>query len=90
MTTQPHTGSSVLKAIFSRTFVAIALINFLGMTGYYAIFVVNTQFAVSAFNCSLAYAGLLTGIVVIGCLVGRFFSGRIVIRSAISSFCSRA
>lgn len=78
MTTQPHTGSSVLKAIFSRTFVAIALINFLGMTGYYAIFVVNTQFAVSAFNCSLAYAGLLTGIVVIGCLVGRFFSGRIV------------
>ncbi len=71
-------SNSGLRAVFSKTFIAIALINFLEMTGYYALFVVNTQFSVEKFNCSLAYAGLITGIVVIGCLVGRFFTGKIV------------
>ena len=66
-------NSSVLRAIFSRTFVAISLINMLGMVGYYAIFVICTHFAAEQFGASLAMAGLATGIVVIGCLVGRFF-----------------
>ena len=80
MQTAPENKStqSAFRTIFSRTFIAVALMNFLGMTGYYAIFVVNTQFAVEKLSCSLSTAGLLTGIVVIGCLVGRFFSGRIV------------
>lgn len=68
-------NSSVLRAIFSRTFVAISLINMLGMVGYYAIFVICTHFAAEQFGASLAMAGLATGIVVIGCLVGRFFYG---------------
>ena len=66
-------NSSVLRAIFARTFVAISLINMLGMVGYYAIFVICTHFAAEQFGASLAMAGLATGIVVIGCLVGRFF-----------------
>jgi hypothetical protein len=68
-------NSSVLRAIFSRTFAAISLINMLGMVGYYAIFVICTHFAAEQFGASLAMAGLATGIVVIGCLVGRFFYG---------------
>lgn len=75
---KPENPVSVWKAVFSRTFIAIAIINFLEMTGYYALFVTNTQYAVDKFDCSLAFAGLITGIVVIGCLVGRFFTGRIV------------
>ncbi len=71
-------NSSVLRAIFSRTFVAISLINMLGMVGYYAIFVICTHFAAEQFGASLAMAGLATGIVVIGCLVGRFFTGYLV------------
>lgn len=71
-------NSSVLRAIFSRTFVAISLINMLGMAGYYAIFVVCTRFAAEEFGANLAMAGLATGIVVIGCLVGRFFTGSII------------
>lgn len=50
----------------------------LGLAGYYAIFVVSTQFLSEVFHASTAVAGLATGIIVIGCLVGRFFTGSIV------------
>lgn len=69
---------SALRAIFSRTFVAISLINMLGMIGYYAIFVVCTRYLMQEFETSASTAGLATGIVVIGCLVGRFFTGSII------------
>ena len=69
---------SALHAIFSRTFVAISLINMLGMIGYYAIFVVCTRYLMDGFSASASTAGLATGIVVIGCLVGRFFTGSII------------
>lgn len=69
---------SALRAIFSRTFVAISLINMLGMIGYYAIFVVCTRYLMDGFSASASTAGLATEIVVIGCLVGRFFTGSII------------
>lgn len=69
---------SALRAIFSRTFIAISLINMLGMIGYYAIFVVCTRYLMQEFGTSASTAGLATGIVVIGCLVGRFFTGSII------------
>ena len=71
-------SQSALRAIFSRTFIAISLINMLGMIGYYAIFVVCTRYLMDGFCASAATAGLATGIVVIGCLVGRFFTGSII------------
>lgn len=69
---------SALRAIFSRTFIAISLINMLGMIGYYAIFVVCTRYLMDSFSASASTAGLATGIVVIGCLVGRFFTGSVI------------
>ena len=72
------TAQSALRAIFSRTFIAISLINMFGMIGYYAIFVVCTRYLMQDFSASAATAGLATGIVVIGCLVGRFFTGSII------------
>ena len=71
-------SQSALRAIFSRTFIAISLINMLGMIGYYAIFVVCTRYLMDGFGASAATAGLATGIVVIGCVVGRFFTGSII------------
>lgn len=71
-------GPSVLRAIFTPTFVAISLINMLGLAGYYAVFVISTRWMTEVFGASTATAGLATGIVVIGCLVGRFFTGAIV------------
>lgn len=72
------TISGALGAIFSRTFVAVSLINMLGLAGYYAIFVVSTRYLSEVFHATPATAGLATGIIVIGCLVGRFFTGSIV------------
>ena len=69
---------SALRAIFSRTFIAISLINMLGMIGSYAIFVVCTRYLMDGFSASASTAGLATGIVVIGCLVGRFFTGSVI------------
>lgn len=71
-------SQSALRAIFSRTFIAISLINMLGMIGYYAIFVVCTRYLMDSFSASASTAGLATGIVVIGCLVGRFFTGSVI------------
>lgn len=71
-------SQSALRAIFSRTFIAISLINMLGMIGYYAIFVVCTRYLMDGFSASASTAGLATGIVVIGCLVGRFFTGSVI------------
>ena len=72
------TRSEALQAIFSKNFVAISLINMLGLAGYYAIFVVSTRYLAEVFHASTGMAGLATGIIVIGCLVGRFFTGSIV------------
>lgn len=69
---------SAAQEIFSRTFIAISLINFFGMTGYYAVFVVSAKYLTEVFQTSAAVGGLAAGIVVIGCLVGRFFTGRVV------------
>ena len=67
-----------LRDVFTPVFIGISLINFLGMVAYYAAFVVSTSFLTQVHHASTSMAGLATGIVVIGCLVGRFFSGRIV------------
>ena len=74
----PGREPSALQAIFTRTFVAISLINMLGLGAYYSIFVVSTRYLAEVFHASADMAGLATGIIVIGCLVGRFFTGSIV------------
>lgn len=77
---------SALHAIFSRTFVAISLINMLGMIGYYAIFVVCTRYLMDGFSASASTAGLATGIVVIGCLWVVFSPAVLFVMLAIGVF----
>lgn len=79
-----ETQGSALREIFSHTFLAISLINFFGMTGYYAVFVVSAKYLTETFHTSAAVGGLAAGIVVIGCLVGRFFTGRVVYQAGFS------
>ena len=67
-----------LRDVFSPTFLAVSLINFAVMTGYYTVFVSCTGYCSAELKTSLSTAGLITGIVVIGCLIGRFFTGKIV------------
>lgn len=71
-------SDSCLRAVFTPSFIAVSLVNMLGLAGYYAVFVVSTAYLTDVFKAGPATAGLATGIIVIGCLVGRFFTGSIV------------
>lgn len=70
--------SGTLKAIFNRNFNVVAVINLLVMTAYYMIFVTGTLHVREAYEVSLSVAGLSSGIMVIGCLAGRFASGSLL------------
>ncbi|WP_229772516.1 MFS transporter [Desulfovibrio porci] len=67
-----------LREICNRNFSVVTLINLLVMTAYYLIFVTSTAYARDAFAASLSTAGFTAGIMVIGCLVGRFVTGNLL------------
>lgn len=75
---RPQQGRQALRAIFSRNFTVVSLINLLLMTAYYLMFVTSTGYARTTYGASLSTAGLTAGIMVIGCLVGRFATGNLL------------
>lgn len=64
-----------LAGICRGNFLVVTCINLLLMTDYYLIFVTGTAHVQKTFGVSLSIAGLSSGIMVIGCLVGRFVAG---------------
>ena len=64
-----------LAAICNANFVVTTIISLLMMTDYYLIFVTGTAYVQQTFGASLSTAGLSSGTMVIGCLVGRFITG---------------
>lgn len=64
--------------IFTRDFIIIAMINFMVMLAYYLLFVVSGPYAHESFNASPSAAGLVAGLMLIGCLAGRFITGGII------------
>lgn len=76
---QPGTPlSASLRTIASPDFNRITLINFLAMSTYYMLFVTGTAYAREAYDLSLSVAALSTGLMVLGCLAGRFAGGNII------------
>ncbi len=69
---------SALKKICTRNFNIITLINLLIMSVYYLIFVSSTAYIREKYQLSLSAAGFSSGIMVIGCLAGRFVSGNLL------------
>ena len=67
-----------LREICNRNFNVVTLINLLVMTAYYLIFVTSTTYARQAYAVSLSTAGFTAGIMVIGCLAGRFVTGNLL------------
>ena len=72
-----NTGEA-LRSIFNRNFNVVACINLLVMTAYYLMFVTSTAYARATYGASLSSAGLTAGIMVIGCLIGRFLTGNLL------------
>lgn len=79
-TTQSSDFLNSLRSICRTNFNIITGINFLLMTDYYLVFVTGTAYVQSRFSVSLSTAGLSSGLLVLGCLVGRFLSGNQISR----------
>ena len=74
------TAQYSIKSIFNRNFNVVTLVNFIVMIAYYQIFVTSAFYAQEHFDVSLSTAGSTAGIMVIGCLIGRFFTGNLLSR----------
>lgn len=76
--TQKESIKTVLSQICNRNFTVVTLINFFVMVAYYMIFIISTSYAKETFSLSLSNAGLTAGIMVIGCLFGRFITSNLL------------
>lgn len=72
------TASEPKETIFTFTFLALSLINLFVMAAYYLLFVISSPYAVANFNASPSMAGLVAGVMVLGCLAARFVCGWLV------------
>ncbi len=74
----PNSLFASLRNICGRNFNAVTAINFIVMIAYYLIFLTGTIYVRETYSASLSFAGFTSGIMVIGCLVGRFFCGNLI------------
>ena len=66
------------ERLWTKDFVLIASINFLIYMVFYLLMVIIAAYAVDKFHASTGIAGLVSGIFIIGILIGRLMAGRIV------------
>ena len=64
--------------LWTKNFIIIALVNFLIYIVFYLLMVVIAPYAVDTFHASTGVAGLVSGVFIIGILIGRLGTGRIV------------
>jgi len=66
------------EPLWTKNFVMISLINFLGTLIFYLLIVVIARFAVQEFDASTSTAGLVSSIFIVGSLLGRLLTGRVI------------
>ena len=62
--------------LWTKDFIIVSTINFFLTLVFYLLIVIMGVYAVNEFNASISQAGLVTGIFIIGTLIGRLFIGR--------------
>lgn len=62
--------------LWTKDFIIVSTINFFLTLVFYLLIVIMGVYAVNEFNASTSQAGLVTGIFIIGALIGRLFIGR--------------
>lgn len=62
--------------LWTKDFIIVSMINFFLTTIFYLLIVIIAAYAVNEYNASTSLAGLVTGIFIIGTLIGRLFTGR--------------
>jgi MFS family permease len=66
------------ERLWTKDFITIAVTNFLIYVVFYLLMVVIASYAVDKFHASTSIAGLVSGIFIIGILIGRLGTGRII------------
>lgn len=64
--------------LWTKDFIIVSTINFLLTLVFYLLMVSISVYAVEQFSASTSQAGLVTGIFIIGALIGRLLTGRII------------
>lgn len=64
--------------IWTKNFIVISLINFLSILMFYLLIVTIASYAIETYQVSTSIAGLVSSIYVIGALIGRLLTGRII------------
>ena len=62
--------------LWTKEFIIVSTINFFLTIVFYLLIVIMGVYVVNEFNASISQAGLVTGIFIIGTLIGRLFIGR--------------
>jgi len=66
------------EPLWTRNFIMISLINFLVTLIFYLLIVVIAGYAVDIFDASTSTAGLVSSIFIVGSLLGRLLTGRVI------------
>ena len=66
------------ERLWTRDFVTVSVINFLVFSTHFLLMVTIASYAVNKFQASTKTAGLVAGIFIIGALIGRLGTGRII------------
>ena len=66
------------ERLWTKDFIMIAVTNFLIYMVFYLLMVIIASYAVDKFHASTSIAGLVSGIFIIGILVGRLGTGRVI------------
>lgn len=64
--------------LWTKDFMIVSLINFIVILIFYLLMVTIASFAKNEYDATTSQAGLATGIYIVGTLVGRLFSGRVI------------
>lgn len=73
-------ATTAREKLWTRDFVFGTTVNFLVMLNYYGLMVVVANYAMKTYDAAASTAGLAASIFVIGALIARLFSGRIMDR----------
>lgn len=67
------------EKLWTKQFMIVSLINFLVVLMFYLLMVTIASYAKIEYNASTSTAGLVSSIFIIGSLIGRLFSGRLIV-----------